>query len=85
MGDSKTQIPFQSALCLAHCRHPCVCLAKERGWQNTVDRDKLLRCHSESRSKSGKMKDFQTGHQDVVEANSKWRLAKLTLSVFLHL
>lgn len=67
MGDSKTQIPSQSALCLAHFRHPRVCLAKERGWQTTVDGDKLRKCHFESWSYSGKMKDFQTGHQDAVD------------------
>lgn len=37
--DSKTKIPFQSALCLAHFRHPCVCLAEGRRWQDTLGRD----------------------------------------------
>lgn len=60
----------------------CFCLAKERGMaEHSGQRQAVKMSFGEFWSSSGKMKDFQTGHQDVVEANSKWWLTKLALSV----
>lgn len=64
MEELRTRIPFQSALCLAQFRHPCVCLAQGRRWQGTRT-GTVLRCHvggHPSFKDSGVTEERQTPH-----------------------